>query len=177
MRKRSLSAACGVRHRSNRPGWPSPTSESDHRHSNRTAPRGAARNKLVALLLGCVTATLAVSTARAADDSANPYPLKTTEDLYRVCTVPATDPMHTQTIDLCEGFVVGAVSYHDAVSDRRHLKPLICYPASATRDQGVQAFVAWAASHQQDQKFMADPAVIGLVRGLASKWPCSESAK
>jgi hypothetical protein len=111
-----------------------------------------------------------VTAAQAADTAS--LSLRTTEDLYRVCTVPPSDPAYTEAADLCEGFLIGAISYHDAVSDRRHLKRLVCYPASATRSQGVQVFIAWAASHQQDQKFMADPAVVGLVRGLASKWPC-----
>lgn len=133
----------------------------------------AARREIrecVALLLGCALAGLSASGALAADTAS--LSLQTTEDLYRVCSVLPTDPAYVESTDLCEGFLIGAVGYHDAVSDRRHLKPLICYPASATRTQGVQAFVAWAAGHQQDQKFMADPAVEGLVRGLASKWPC-----
>jgi Ssp1 endopeptidase immunity protein Rap1a len=100
------------------------------------------------------------------------FTLKTTEDLYRICSAPSGDPLHQQSIDFCEGYLLGVVSYHDAVSDREHLKRLICYPQTATRDQGIQAFIDWAASHQDDQKFMGDPPVIGAVRGLASKWPC-----
>ena len=99
--------------------------------------------------------------------------LKTTEDLYHVCTPGPDDPQRREAIELCEGFLAGAVSYHDAVSDREHLKRLICYPPTATRNQGIAAFVAWAANHQKDGKFMRDPAVYGVVRGLASKWPCS----
>ena len=100
------------------------------------------------------------------------FTLKTTEDLYRVCSVAPDDPLRREALDFCEGFLVGVVSYHDAVTDREHLKRLICYPQTATRDQGIQAFVDWAAAHQQDQKYMRDPAVYGAVRGLASKWPC-----
>ncbi|HWI27566.1 MAG TPA: Rap1a/Tai family immunity protein [Stellaceae bacterium] len=101
--------------------------------------------------------------------------LKTTEDLYRVCSSRPDDPLHVQEINLCQGFLLGVVSYHDAISDRRHLPRLICYPPTATRDEGIEAFVDWAANHQQDQKFMADPAVVGAVRGLAAKWPCEHS--
>jgi Ssp1 endopeptidase immunity protein Rap1a len=125
---------------------------------------------LTALVFGCVLAGVTATATRAADTAA--LSLKTTEDLYRVCTVPPSDPAYTETADLCEGFLIGAISYHDAIADRRRLKRLVCYPASATRTEGVQAFIAWAAGHQRDQKFMADPAVVGLVRGLAAKWPC-----
>lgn len=106
-----------------------------------------------------------------------PLSLRTTEDLYRVCTPAPDDPQRREALDLCEGFLVGAVSYHDAISDREHLKRLICYPSTATRDEGLAAFVAWAASHQQDRMFMSDPAVYGVVRGLASKWPCNERVR
>ena len=64
------------------------------------------------------------------------------------------------------------MSYHDAISDRRHLKRLICYPETATRDQGIEAFVEWAQAHREDRKFMSDPPVMGMVRGLAARWPC-----
>lgn len=100
------------------------------------------------------------------------FTLRTTEDLFKVCSVAPDDPLHQQAVDFCEGFLLGVVSYHDAVTDREHLKRLICYPQTATRDQGIQAFVDWGAAHQQDQKFMGDPPVYGAVRGLAAKWPC-----
>lgn len=104
--------------------------------------------------------------------NAQRFTLKTTEDLYKVCSTPDGDPLRSQAIDFCEGYLLGVVSYHDAISDRKHLKRLICYPATATRDQGIAAFISWAASHQEDQKYMNDPPVFGAVRGLASKWPC-----
>lgn len=104
-------------------------------------------------------------------DSAR-FTLKTTEDLYQVCSTPNDDPLRVQAINFCEGFLLGAVSYHDAISDREHLKRFICYPSTATREQGIAAFIAWANSHQADQKYMNDPPVVGVVRGLASEWPC-----
>ncbi len=124
----------------------------------------------IAPLLGVAVLGLWPGLAQAIDRSN--VPLKTTEDLYQVCTVAPDDPLHREALDLCEGFLVGAVSYHDAVTDKEHLKRLICYPQTVTRDEGVQAFVAWASAHQQDHKFMGDPAVYGVVRGLAAKWPC-----
>ena len=101
------------------------------------------------------------------------FTLKTTEDLYQVCSVPDTDPVRPQALAFCEGFLLGVVSYHDAVVDREHLKPFICYPKTATRDEAIAAFVSWAASRQQNTKYMNDPPVKGAVRGLAHKWPCS----
>jgi hypothetical protein len=122
------------------------------------------------LLITIVTVGLGPGLARATD--ATNFTLKTTEDLYVVCTTPNSDPLRVQAVNFCEGYLLGAVSYHDAISDRRHLKRFICYPPGTTRDQGMQAFTDWAARHQQDRRFMNDPPVIGAVRGLAAKWPC-----
>lgn len=102
------------------------------------------------------------------------FAMKTTQDLYRVCSVGPDDPLREEAINFCQGFLLGAVSYHDAVTNRENLKRLICYPSTATRDQGIQAFNDWAARNQQNQKFMSDPAVYGAVRGLAAKWPCKK---
>ncbi|HZT19702.1 MAG TPA: Rap1a/Tai family immunity protein [Dongiaceae bacterium] len=124
----------------------------------------------MALLLAAVAAGLWPGLVQAATTS--DFTLKTTEDLYRVCSDQPSDPLYSEALNFCQGFLLGVVSYHDAVTDREHLKRLICYPPTATRDQGIQAFVDWAARHQQDQKFMNDPPVVGAVRGLASRWPC-----
>ena len=124
----------------------------------------------IASILGAAVVGLWPGLAFAFDNA--DITLKTTEDLYQVCSVPKTDPQYSQALSFCEGFLLGVVSYHDAVVDRRHLKPLICYPKTATRDEAISAFVTWAASKQKDPK-MNDPPVLGAVRGLAHKWPCS----
>ena len=121
-------------------------------------------------LLGVAALSLWPTLVQATD--ATDFTLKTTEDLYRVCSTAPDDPLRREAINFCEGFLLGVVSYHDAVTDRKQLKPFICYPETATRDQGIQAFIDWAASHQQDRKFMNDPPVVGAVRALAAKWPC-----
>jgi hypothetical protein len=121
-------------------------------------------------LLGVAALGLWPGLAPAADMSN--LALKTTQDLYRVCTVAPDDPLRREAMEFCEGYVIGAADYHDAISDRKHLKRFFCYPDTATNEQGVKAFIDWAAAHQQDQKFMGDPPVYGVVRGLSAKWPC-----
>jgi hypothetical protein len=124
----------------------------------------------LALVISVAPFSLWLGLAHAADDAR--LSLKTTEDLYRVCSTDAGDPQRREALDLCEGFLIGVVSYHDAVANKTDMKRLICYPPTVTRNEGIQAFVDWAALHQQDRKFMDDPAVVGAVRGLAAKWPC-----
>ena len=109
--------------------------------------------------------------AAGAVDSSN-FVLNTTQDLYQLCSTPNNDPLRTAAINYCEGFLLGVVTFQNAIADANANKRLICYPQGVTRDQGIQAFVTWAASHQQAQKFMTDSALMGALRGLASKWPC-----
>jgi hypothetical protein len=124
----------------------------------------------LAMWLGMAAVALCPRFALAAE--ASDFAARTTADLYKVCKTQPNEPLGSQAAEFCEGFLLGVVSYHDAVTDRENLKRLICYPQGVTRSQGIQAFLDWAAMHQQDQKFMAEPAVYGAVRGLASKWPC-----
>ena len=102
------------------------------------------------------------------------FVLNTTEDLYLLCSTANSDPLRTAAINYCEGFLLGVVTFQDAIGDANPNKRLICYPQGVTRDQGIQAFVSWAASRQQNHKFMADSALMGALRGLASKWPCNQ---
>jgi hypothetical protein len=121
-------------------------------------------------LLAVIALSLWPAVARAVD--ASNFVLNTTEDLYLVCSTADSDPLRPAAINFCEGFLLGVVTYQDAIADANPRKRLICYPQGITRDQGIQAFLGWAASHQQDRKFMTDSALMGALRGLASKWPC-----
>jgi hypothetical protein len=98
--------------------------------------------------------------------------LDTTEDLYQVCSVQPGAAEYVAASFACRGFIEGAVQYHDAVSDRKHLKRLICYPKTATVADGRAAFVAWAERNLGNRKVMEELPVIGLVRALADKYPC-----
>jgi Rap1a immunity proteins len=128
----------------------------------------------ISFLLAIAAVGLLPSLA-SATDSAN-FMLKTTEDLYTVCSTANSDPLHAQAINFCEGYLLGVVSYDDATADSKHLHRLVCYPPTATRNDGIQAFIEWAASHQQDQELMNAPPILGAIRGLASKWPCNQEA-
>ena len=87
-------------------------------------------------ILFAVAALSLWPTVAGAVDATN-FALKTTENLYLVCSAAANDPLRPEAINFCEDFLLGVVTYHDAISDRQHLKRFICYPPSATRDQGI----------------------------------------
>jgi hypothetical protein len=96
----------------------------------------------------------------------------TTEDLYQVCVVEPGAAEYVPSSFACRGFIEATVQYHDAVSDRKNLRRLICYPENATIADGRATFVAWAKQNAGNQTLMNELPVIGLVRALADKYPC-----
>jgi len=127
------------------------------------------------LLAGCITLavtaglTLSVQAAPVADED---FHFDTTSDLYQVCATPSDAPEYLVASFSCRAFIEATVQYHDAVSDQKRLKRLICYPKTATIADGRQAFLAWAKANQDNQTWMNEQPVIGLVRALAAKYPC-----
>jgi len=96
----------------------------------------------------------------------------TTDDLYAVCAVTASAAEYPVANQACRAFIEAAVQYHDAVSDRKNLKRLICYPKSATIQDGKDAFVAWAKKNLGEKNRRKEIPVVGLVKALAAKYPC-----
>ncbi len=97
-----------------------------------------------------------------------------TADLFELCTTPTDDPLRSQAINYCMAYLDGAVDYHDAISDHKEMERLICYPNTASLEEGVLVFIAWAQANQGDKKLMDEPTVIGVVRALEAKWPCDQ---
>ena len=130
-------------------------------------PRAA---MLPGMIAAALAAVLGSHSAIAVQDE--DLDLDTTEDLYQVCSVQPGAAEYVAASFACRGFIEGAVQYHDAVSDRKHLKRLICYPKTATVADGRAAFVAWAQRNLGNARLMDELPVIGLVRALADKYPC-----
>lgn len=119
-----------------------------------------------------VVALLGISSQQATAIEDDDLRFDTTRDLYDVCAVPADAPEYPVANQACRAFIEAAVQYHDAVSDRKNLRRLICYPKSATIRDGKDAFIAWARTNADNQTRMGELPVIGLVRSLENKYPC-----
>jgi hypothetical protein len=100
------------------------------------------------------------------------FGFETTKDLYRVCSTDAGDPDFTAAQVACTAFIEATIQYHDAVSDRKRLKRLTCYPQGATIADGQKAFVAWGARNADNARRMGELPVVGLIRALAKAYPC-----
>lgn len=123
-------------------------------------------------LLGLAAFALWPALAQAQGQSTGDTSMQTTWDLYKVCSLPETDPQYARAQAYCEGFLVAVVGYDYAISNRKNLREFVCEPMGTTGNQGIATFVAWAAAHQQDQKLMNESPVYGAVRALNAKWPC-----
>ena len=102
------------------------------------------------------------------------FKFNTTKDLYDLCSENRTSSDYAPAIYACRAFIEAAVQYHDAVSDGENLKRLICYGPDATIADGRKAFVDWVDRNINDKKLMGEIPVIGLVRALANKYPCTK---
>ncbi|MGE5152651.1 MAG: Rap1a/Tai family immunity protein [Bdellovibrio bacteriovorus] len=122
-------------------------------------------------LAGALLAAASVSSAALAVEDSN-FSFKTTKDLYEICSVEGEGEGAVQAQLACRAFIAATVQYHDAVSDRKKMKRLICYSPSATLEDGRTAFVGWAKRNAGDAKRMGEPPVVGLVRALAESSPC-----
>jgi len=100
------------------------------------------------------------------------FAFNTTADLYKICSVDASDPDQKAAQIACTAFIEATVQYHDEVSDRKHLKRLICYPKGTTIGDGRKAFLAWAKKNEGNAQRMDEVPVVGLVRSLAHAYPC-----
>jgi hypothetical protein len=114
---------------------------------------------------------LALSGAAPAVENVD-FNFDTTEDLYQVCSTNSDSPEYIPATFACRAFIEASMQYHDAVSDRKHMKRLVCYPATATVADGRSAFLAWAEANSGNKTLMGEVPVVGLVRALAAKYPC-----
>jgi hypothetical protein len=129
-----------------------------------------ASHSLSGVLLAGVLGLAASATSSAIENADFNY--DTTEDLYHVCSTTSDAPEYIPATFACRAFIEATVQYHDAVSDRKRMKRLICYPESATISDGRRAFLAWAEANAGNERYMSEQPVVGLVRALAQKYPC-----
>ena len=124
---------------------------------------------VAALAAACVGGLISQQ-ALAVEDA--DFRFDSTADLYAVCAVTADAAEFPVANQACRAFIEASVQYHDQISKRKKLNRLICYPTTATIEEGRDAFVTWAKDHAGDKKLMAEQPVVGLVRALAAKYPC-----
>jgi len=95
-----------------------------------------------------------------------------TRDIIELCTTPKTDPLYTAAIHFCQGYLVGAYHYQEALFSGPGIKPVVCFPEpKPTRDEAIGQFIEWAKAHPQYAK---DRPVETSSRFMAETWPCKD---
>ena len=122
---------------------------------------------LVAILAICLP-------CHAGEINEQDFNFRTTQDLGDLCSVDPASSSNIPAIYACRAFIEATVQYHDAVSDKKNLKRLICYGPEATIEDGRKVFVEWVATHKNDKNLMEEIPVVGMVRALAHKYPCPQ---
>ncbi|HXX58386.1 MAG TPA: Rap1a/Tai family immunity protein [Thermodesulfovibrionales bacterium] len=98
------------------------------------------------------------------------FEVRTTRDLINICSAAPDDPLHTQAVNFCEGYLVGAFHYYQASTVGPKASKLICLPdPQPSRNDTVKMFIEWAKAHPQYEK---DLPVETEFRFLIEKWPC-----
>jgi hypothetical protein len=116
--------------------------------------------------LAALSLTSAVASAAGTlDESAFQY--ETAKDLVAVCS---SDQDAARLA--CRAFLEATVQYHDAVTDGKKVKRLICYPRGTTVEETHRLFLAWAKQNAGDTERMGELPVKAVVRALASAYPC-----
>jgi hypothetical protein len=125
--------------------------------------------KVVVLLLVAVFLLPGLARAVVTDED---FLVKTTQNLFNLCTAADDDPRHGKAIHFCHGYLIGAYDYHVSQNSGPDGKLLVCFPDPApTRNAAIKIFVEWVKVHPQH---MNEKPVDTEFRFLVETWPCKK---
>ena len=122
-----------------------------------------------------IMAAAAVAATWAGAEAAEPqdFQATTVDQLARICAASPADDLYVEAIQFCYGYISGAVQFHNALVGDGGIKPIACPTASATRQEFAEYFASWARTTATPEQ-LAEPAVQGMARAAAAKYPCPE---
>ena len=121
-------------------------------------------------VLVMVGTALLLSSMQSQAASPENYVVKTTEDLFKLCSVTAGEELYQSARGFCLGFLEGAWSYHQALAAGASFNAIACPGPKVTRDDAAEVFVAWAKKHPE--LLETESPVHGVMRAVTEKWPC-----
>jgi hypothetical protein len=124
------------------------------------------RRKILAA--AAVAATWASAEAAEVQD----FQATTVDQLARICGAEPSDDLYVEAIQFCYGYISGAVQFHNALVGDGGIRPIACPTASATRQEFAEYFASWARTTATAEQ-LAEPAVQGMARAAAAKYPCA----
>jgi len=124
------------------------------------------KSKAVVLFLLVLLALPATAGAVSEDD----FKMQTTQNLLNLATAAPDDPMYTQAINFCHGYLVGAFHYYVAANSGPEGVKLVCFPdPPPSRNEAIRIFIDWLKVHPQ---YMQEKPVETEFRFLMETWPC-----
>jgi len=124
------------------------------------------------LIVALLFVTVFVQRGFAAGVTEEDFKVRTTQNLMKLCTASATDPLAKEAIHFCHGFLVGAYAYYAAYNSGPEAKPLFCLPdPEPTRNEAIAMFLKWADAHPQ---LKDQPPVETEFMFLIETWPCKK---
>ena len=122
------------------------------------------------VLIGLILATLMVVPCLAGEIGVEDFQVKTTKDLFDLCTAPDSEPLASQALHFCHGYLVGAFHYYAASVSGPNGLPLVCPPdPRPSRNETIAMFVQWVKDRPQ---YWDELPVETEFRFLIEIWPC-----
>jgi hypothetical protein len=99
------------------------------------------------------------------------FEARTTENLINLCTASPGDPLHSQAVNFCQGYLVGAYKYYEAEHAGPNAPKFVCLSdPPPSRSDAIAMFIEWVKAHPQ---YWKEAPVETEFRFLMEKWPCN----
>jgi len=100
------------------------------------------------------------------------FKAKTTHNLVNLCSATWGDDQYAAAMGFCLGFVDAAMDYHRVITSGDLVKPVACPEHTVTRQEVVDAFLAWAKANPT--MLDNESPIQGVMRAAGAKWPCKK---
>ena len=98
------------------------------------------------------------------------FQVETTQQLINLCAATPDDPFYNHAMNFCQGYLVGAYHYYEAVHAGADGPKMVCFSDPApSRNQAINMFIEWAKENPQ---YWKERPVDTEFRFLTEKWPC-----
>lgn len=116
-----------------------------------------------------VTGYSAIQSQAATKDN---FLARNTQDIIELCTAAPTDPLYTQAIHFCHGYLVGVYQYQNDFYSSPGFSPLVCPPdPKPSRNQTIADYIDWVKAHPE---YLQERTSDTVMKFLIEKYPCAD---
>jgi hypothetical protein len=123
------------------------------------------------IVFSMILAVLMITPGLAGELGVEDFEVKTTKNLIDLCTAPPEEPLFSQAVHFCHGYLIGAYHYYEASVSGPNAHRIVCPPEDRpSRDETIQEFLQWAKDHPEHWNELP---VETEFRFLTEIWPCN----